>query len=116
MALQQRIDMAKNRPGTRTNKSAVVSHIGAVPVPADVNKNIVRLRLPIQTCAYRPKSGVSSAFPTVTKYLDNVLGCARQYDNLWHQAIWACVGGIANKIYCSMKHSVLAEQTNEIRL
>jgi hypothetical protein len=43
MALQQGIDMAKNHPAAGTNISAVVFHFGAVPVAANVNKNIVRL-------------------------------------------------------------------------
>jgi len=58
---KHRVDVPQDHSGTRAHPAAIVFHFRAVPMAADVDENIARLRLTIQAGSCGAKRRVPGA-------------------------------------------------------
>jgi hypothetical protein len=106
----------EDHPGAYPHALAVILHFAAIPVTTHIDKNVVGLRLTVETRARRPKRRVPPGLAAIAEEPDDVIGRSRQRDNLRDQPIRTRIGGIPHEIDCSMEHVLFSKEGDEIGL
>ena len=74
-----------------------------------IDQNSIALRLTGETRAGRAESHAFMLLPRIAQYLADVVGIARDYDDLWKKAVGARICSIADQINRPAENSVGAK-------
>src|ERR1700678_260617 len=88
----------------------------ARPVPADVDENVVGLRLPVQARAARAERGVPPGTDAVLQDRAHVVDGAGPDNDLRKVPVGAGIGGVADQVGDPVQHLVLADQLDQVVL
>jgi len=64
----------------------------------DIDQDVVGLCLSAEAGPGGAEGCMTSVLPAVFQQNDDIVDRARRYDDLWNQAIWAGIGGVAYKV------------------
>src|SRR5580658_2968289 len=112
--LQHGVEVAQDHPGACPYTPAIILHAAAIPVTAHIDQNVVGLRLPVETRARRPKRRVPPSLTAIAEELDDVIGRARQHDNLRHEPVRAGIGSIPYEIDGPVEDVLVSQEGDEI--
>ena len=103
------VDVAEHGPGPDPDPAAVVEHLDAAPVPADVGEDPVGLGLPVEAGAAGAKDERGAAAARERHQAGDLRGGPRLHDRGRDPPIGAGVGGVADQIAGTRQQSLIAD-------